>query len=204
MPSSSFKQKDITNTSYSAELSSSVIVFMDLRNDIVVLNTRLQKTSQVYSSEFTHEIQDGIEVVPPNTKETTTDISNDISFKLKSSAGTCTSEKGGYQAMIGTDNSNGWFPTEGIDLWWSSDFTHTGEDIVSTYTVPVFTTQHPVGSWSVDANGNSFCSFIYPVSIGGGKFTAETSNSINGNITPETLCKINSDKLLSFYPIGVL
>jgi len=192
----------LTWTSGSDDWSNAVILFMDLRHDIVVLNKRII-TSSSQSNHYGSTRTSGDElttIIDPIISSTNT---NDVLLTVDN-----ISVKG-HNTLIGVSNSESWLPFSALGPFWcdySSQFPGN-YTTVNPYTPPVYLGVFPIGSWSVNREGKKFYSFIYEGPERDGIPTGLVYNNLDGN---DPVAIMNEDKMddegealppMVFYPI---
>jgi len=200
---------NVHTATHSTDVISSAIVFMDLRNDIVVINKRHQISNS--SQTETTTITEGVVVVsnPPAI------VSNVITYSMEVNAAAEILTKDGYASFVDLIDTNGWVPPV-VTIFWNYPFsapiqgdgTHLG-----TYTVPHFETSQPVGSWAVDWQGDTFVSFLHPTTVDGVTVpvVCNALTSVAGgseSVSPVDVAELRStspaEYEFAFYPVAPL
>lgn len=167
---------------------SGVVVFLDLRNGISVIN----RYKSMYEGSFTqtsNRVVNGskVTITAPDPVSTGT---SDHSLKLDVNGVTT---GWGYGQFIDVDSSTVWMPIS-IQSWPNQMVTDMS-GYKMNYNLPIFLTSQPIGSFAVDKFGNRFESYIYPTKYNEGRVV----NTIAGE-DAVSISKIA--KPAAFYPVA--
>jgi hypothetical protein len=192
---SEYREASTTTSSSSTDVVSSVILFMDLRNDIVVLNKRHQVSKQSNVTSTLAELQGDHMVYSESNPPAA--VSNEIDMTVEMHIAHGTIRRSGYGFFIDVDSTNAWLPE--ITKSWGNVLREVMA-FEKPMSAPAFLSSQPMGSWAVDADGNVFVSALYAKDQPG-PIEGEIYNDLTGN-DPSVIAKIAIPAV--FYPVAPL
>lgn len=162
---------------------SGVVVFLDLRNDIAVVNRRTTTSEQHSVQRFTRNDA----VLTEGDPEVTSSNSLELALEILTPEGSIPLD--GYGAFIDVDGTKGWLPDSASS--WGNLFASDMTGYEAPYNIPVFVTSQPIGSFAVDREDNIFVSCIDPSETLTNTLTDGDPVSISGVSYPS-----------AFYPVA--